>query len=504
MKHRFLLAFMLYLVPMWVNAGVLSNLDDLFLSNSTAPTSISTKDRSGIFAGSLYMRAPSQSINLVAFDPPRLDAGCGGIDLYGGSFTFINSQQLIQIFREVAANAAGLAFKAAISAISPSLDKLITEFQTLMQNLNNLAKNSCQISQAIVDKTKSVLNSAVNGDGSVAGVSQGLFSDQIAGLTSYLANANTYFKKGGEINPQAGNSAIKAALASGSAGIMGLPGIPNVDGSTDDSSNPNSLNNRLIISLLGYEIAGVPCSKAAQDGTPDSTTTPANSTIGQVVCSGPSTITLDDLVKGGGPGSTRPGTPLDLYTCVNPAGSGTPNGGFDPQVCTQMKKDNFTYEGIAGWVNTSLFGTADPSAQPTADSIVGKLNSGSSVDVSGTSTASTALTATQNQFIHQSGIPFIPLLTKTSNPAMRIAIAQQMAPYITHCIAARIGEVLYKGANGIQDSTGYTLSRDQKLAIESLRLDYMDQQKLCTQSDRFERVLQTLNAATKLRAGSNR
>ena len=504
MKHRFLLAFILFLIPMWVNAGVLSNLDDLFLSNSTASTRISTKDRSGVFAGSFYMRAPSQSINLIAFDPPRVDAGCGGIDLYGGSFTFINSQQLIQIFREVAANASGLAFKAAISAISPSLDKLITEFQTLMQNLNNLSKNSCQLAGMIVDHTSKVLNNAVNGDGSVGGVNQGFFSDQIGGLTSYLANANQYFAKNGEINPKSGNQAVKAAIASGSAGIMGLPGIPNVDGSTDNSSDPNSLNNRLIISLLGYNIAGVPCSKSSQNGTPDNTTQPANSTIGQVTCSGPSTITLDDLVKGGGPSSTRPGTPLNLYTCVNPTGSGTPNGGFDPQICTQMKLDNFSYEGIAGWVNSSLFGTPDPSAQPTTTSILGKLNSGSSVDVSGTSIAATALTATQIQFMQQSGIPFIPLLTKTSNPAMRIAIAQQLVPYITDCVAATVGEVLYKGANGIQNATGYELTHDQKRAIELLRQGYMNRQNLCTHSDRFEKVLQTLNAATKVRAGSNR
>ncbi len=504
MKHRILLVFILFFAPMWVNAGVLSNLDDLFLSNSTAPTSISTKDRSGVFAGSFYIRAPSQSVNLVAFDPPRLDAGCGGVDLYGGSFSFINSQQLIQIFREVAANASGLAFKAAISAISPSLDKLITEFQTLMQNLNDLSKNSCQLAHMIIDPADKSLQNAVNGDGAVGGALQGLFSDQVSALSSYLTQANQYFAKQGEINPKSGNQIVKATVASGSSGIMGLPGIPNVDGSVDDSSNPNSLNNRLIISLLGYQISGVPCSKAAQDGTPDSTTTPGNSTIGQVTCSGPSTITLDDLVKGGGVGSTRPGTPLNLYTCVNPTGTGTPNGGFDPQICTQMKSSNFSYEGIAGWVNTSLFGTPDPSAQPTATSILGKLNSGSSVDVSGVSAAATALTASQIQFMQQSGIPFIPLLTKTSNPAMRVAIAQQMVPYITDCVAAQVGEVLYKGANGIQNATGYDLTQDQKQNIEKLRQGYMQRQNNCTNSDRFEKVLQTLNAATKIRAGNNR
>lgn len=137
--------------PLCAQAGIMGDLNSMFMSNSTAAGTMKTKDRVGIFAGSVSMRAPIKSVTIIAFDAPRLNAGCGGVDLFGGSFSFINSQQLVQIFRQVAANAAGLAFKAAIKAISPSLDALMTEFQALMQNLNNLAKNSCQMAHMIID-----------------------------------------------------------------------------------------------------------------------------------------------------------------------------------------------------------------------------------------------------------------------------------------------------------------------------------------------------------------
>ena len=503
MRHRF---FFLILLVFSINAkaGILGDMNTMFLSNTTAPSTISTQDRIGVFAGSLYMRSPVQSINLVSFDPPRIDAGCGGIDLYGGSFSFINSQQLVQIFRNVASNAAGLAFKAAIKAISPSLDSLITEFQTLMQNLNNLAKNSCQMAHMLVDPIDNSLSNAVNGSGNIAGSQNGLFSDAMAGLTSYLQNANSYFASQASYNPKSGNEIVKATVASGASAIMGLPGVANIDGTADNPSDPNALNNRLIVSLLGYKISGVPCSKQAQDGTPDTTTTAPNSTVGQVACTGPNTITLMDLVKGGGTGSVRPTTPLNLYTCVNPQGTGTTGGGFDPQICTSMQVSNFTYEGIEGWVNTTLFGSADISAQPTADSIVGIFNSGQSVNMSGAANGGNSLSASQIQFIHLVGVPFIPLMTRTNNPNTRLQIAQQLSPYITECVAAKMGEVLYRGANEIQNSTGYEIDKDQKHNLDDLRTDYLHYQYDCNNSGAFLRILQTLNAATRFNAGSNK
>jgi conjugative transfer pilus assembly protein TraH len=473
--------------PLCAQAGIMGDLNSMFMSNSTAAGTMKTKDRVGIFAGSVSMRAPIKSVTIIAFDAPRLNAGCGGVDLFGGSFSFINSQQLVQIFRQVAANAAGLAFKAAIKAISPSLDALMTEFQALMQNLNNLAKNSCQMAHMIIDPAEKSISNAVNGDGSVGASQKGMFSDAMGSLTGYLADANSYFKKQGEVNPKSGNRVMKAILASGATNILGLAGLGNQDGSSDDASNPNSLNNKILISFLGYEIDGVPCTTSNEDGAQDSGPVASNNNMGRISCKGTATLTLDSIVKGGGSGSIRASTPLTIYKCVNPSGSGVSNGGFDPQVCTQMQKENFNYQGIQGWVNQMLFGSVtagvvDPS------SIVGKINAGQTL----------AFTTTQIQFMKHAGLPLIPLLTKTSNTAARISMAERLGAYLSDCVAARFGEAIYKSANSVEYGHNHLLNEDIKKNIDLLRSDYMEKQNACIKDTTVLRIAQELTASATL------
>lgn len=487
MKLRLLAASLALAAPLLASAGIMADLNSMFMSNSTTSGKITTKDRVGMFGGSFSMRAPIQSVNIVAFDSPRVNAGCGGVDLYGGSFSFLNHQQLIDIFRKVAANAAGLAFKAAIKAISPSLDGLMTEFQTLMQNMNNLSKNTCQMAHLVVDKAERTISDAVGGAGSVGATQKGMFTDAMAGLQGYLGDANSYFQKAGEVNPRAGNSTVKAVVASGASNILGMAGLGNSDGSSDDATDPNSLNNRILISFLGYEVSGVPCSSTNQSDQQDSGPTASGSTPGRIQCRGPATLTLDDMVKGGGAGSIRTATPLTLYSCTNPSGAGVPNGGFDPQICTQMKKSNFNYQGIQGWVNQMLFGSVTVgTVDPT--SIVGKINSGDKIN----------FTTTQVQFMQQSGLPVIALLSKTSNPQYRISMAERLGSYLSDCVASRFGEALYKSATAVEYGNSHILNEDAKRNIESLKKDYMDKQTACIKDNTVLRIAQELSVAATL------
>jgi conjugative transfer pilus assembly protein TraH len=487
MKLRHIAASIALAFPLFANAGIMGDLNSMFMSNSTSSGKITTKDRVGMFGGSFSMRAPIKSVTIIAFDSPRVNAGCGGVDLYGGSFSFLNHQQLIDIFRKVAANAAGLAFKAAIKAISPSLDGLMTEFQTLMQNLNNLSKNTCQMAHLIVDKAERTISDAVGGAGNVGASQKGMFSDAMSGLQGYLSDANSYFSKAAEVNPRAGNSTVKAVIASGATNILGMAGLGNYDGSGDDATDPNSLNNRILISFLGYEISGVPCVTSNESGQQDTGPSASGSTPSKIQCRGPATLTLDDMVKGGGTGSIRASTPLTLYRCANPSGAGVPNGGFDPQICTQMQKTNFNYQGIQGWVNQMLFGsvtagTVDPS------SIVGKINGGQMF----------SFTTTQIQFMQQSGLPVIALLSKTSNPQYRVSMAERLGFYLSDCVAARFGEALYKSANSVEYGNSHILNEESKRNIENLRKDYMDRQTACVKDNTVLKIAQELSVSATL------
>jgi conjugative transfer pilus assembly protein TraH len=475
--------------------GIMGDLTQMFMSNSTSSGVISTPDRTGIFGGSIIARSPVQSINWVSFDPPRFDAGCGGIDLYGGSFSFINSSQLVTIFRQVASNAAGLAFKAAIKAISPTLDQLISDFQSLMQNLNNLSKNSCQMAHAIVDPLDNAIQNSVNGSGNIAAVNKGLFGDTFAALDSYVSNANAAILSYAKNNSKAGNGILKALTGTKAGDIMGMATVPNIDGSPEDASDPNSLNNRILVSMLGYEIAAIPCQQSNESGSANSTSGDPQD-IGNISCKGPSTIDLEDLIKGGGAGSANPQVPLKLYYCVNPSGAIPAGTSSDPQICTQMQRRDYNYVGVRGWVNNMLFG--NPIGDATAitnTSIVGAFNAGGSA----------ALTPAQIKFVQTARIPLFALFARSPTPEGRTVIAEKLSEHVVDCMGARIGEALYKSASYLKGSeTGYTLSKDILDRIDTVRSDYMAKMETCRKDLTVLHLVELANAATRLSASSNR
>ena len=503
-KRKILCLLVLVGLSGLAQAGILGDLTGMFMSNSTASGQFSTADRVGISGGSLTMRAPIQNVNLVSFDAPRIDAGCGGVDLYGGSFSFINGAQLEAIFKKVAANAAGLAFKAAIKAISPSLDALLTEFQTLLQKLNNLAKNTCSLAHTLTDPADKAITDALGGTGVAASVQNGQCTDAMGCLSSWMTSATSFLSKSGATNPKAGNQTMKGIIASGSSAMMGTANVANVDGSTDDPTNPNSLNNRILISMLGYRIVSIPCSNLNQNGTPNASqaSLPAGSNlvmgtsgnpngvsgVGTIFCNGPATITLDDLVKGGGAGSMHADTPLNLYYCVNPNGSDA-NAGVDPQICTSMQTQPFNYVGVEAWVNSNLFGATDP-ANMTPTSIVGLAVAG------GTYTPTTA----QIRFLQQANIPLIQIMNLTANPDTKISLAQRFIPKIINCVTASIGESIYKAAILVGKVDGYDLPDDVKTSTNKLRADYKSRQSLCENDLSLLHAAQEMNETSRLMA----
>jgi len=468
------------------NAGIMADMNSMFMSNTTAATTFSTSDRMGVFGASVSMRTPIQSVNLVSFDPPRLTAGCGGIDLFGGSFSFINGAALVSLFRNIASNAAGLAFKAAIQLISPSLSKLMTEFQSLLQAMNNLGKNSCSMAHLIVDPAAKSISDAIDGDGNTGTVENNGCSDAADCLSTYLSGATNYLNTVGRFNPRSGNQAVKAIIASGASGILGMAGLSNANGSTDDSSNPNSLNVQILLSFIGYSIDGVPCNQANEDGASTSTTSPTGSIGSRIDCKAPAILSLDDMVHGGGVGSPRPDIPLRIYTCLNPNGTGN-SSDTDQQPCTQMQTTTLDYQGIEGWVNNSLFGSNDGSA-PTDTSIVGMVNS----------QTSGKFTSAQNQFQHQAGMPVVALMSKITDPNARLDIANMLKQPIINCVAAQMGMALYKSANLIQANNSYQLGDEVKRNIEHLRKDYLDKEKLCLNDRSRLRVMQMIDLAARL------
>ena len=109
--------------PADLNAEMQAMFNDLgALGNVTAPGAFRGQAMNLYTGGSFMMRSPGRNYSLADVQLPSLRAGCGGIDLFGGSFSFINKQQFVALLRNIGSNAVGYAFKLALQSISPDID----------------------------------------------------------------------------------------------------------------------------------------------------------------------------------------------------------------------------------------------------------------------------------------------------------------------------------------------------------------------------------------------
>lgn len=141
-----------------VKSEMQSWFNELGVMGNVSPADVVRGQTSTVYTGgNLYMRTPVRSYQLASINPPSINAGCGGIDMFAGSFSFINSAQLTAMLRNVANNAVGYAFMTAVKSISPDLADALQYLQDQASKMNNLNLNSCQMAEGIVTAAASSL-----------------------------------------------------------------------------------------------------------------------------------------------------------------------------------------------------------------------------------------------------------------------------------------------------------------------------------------------------------
>ena len=183
LKRRLLAAILAMSVSVSAQANVQTSMQSWFndigaYGNVTGPSAYQGQTMNLYTGGSLYMRTPVKNYQLATISPSGFKAGCGGIDLFAGSFSFINKEQLTALLRNIANNAIGYAFMMAVKSISPDLADLMQYLQDQISKINNLNINSCQAAEGMVAAIGSTLTDKTQEkEGKVAGASLNLFSD---------------------------------------------------------------------------------------------------------------------------------------------------------------------------------------------------------------------------------------------------------------------------------------------------------------------------------------
>lgn len=121
-----------------------------FDSNMTTPSVWQGQAAGYASGGSLYARTSVRQVQLMSMTLPDINAGCGGIDAYLGSFSFINGEQMQRFVKQIMSNAAGYFFDLALQTTVPELKDAKDFIQKMASDINSMNMSSCQAAQGIV------------------------------------------------------------------------------------------------------------------------------------------------------------------------------------------------------------------------------------------------------------------------------------------------------------------------------------------------------------------
>jgi conjugative transfer pilus assembly protein TraH len=100
--------------------------------------------------GGITVRGKIINSKPVSISLPSFDAGCGGIDIFNGGFTFINHQQLVETLKSIGSSAMGYAFLLGLETVSPQVSGVIKNLQNWSNQVNALNINSCEAAKFAV------------------------------------------------------------------------------------------------------------------------------------------------------------------------------------------------------------------------------------------------------------------------------------------------------------------------------------------------------------------
>ena len=151
--------------------------------SGSSPSYINGQERGYFSGGNFSMRWQDKTDYPITVTPPHIKSGCGGIDVFMGGFSFMNSDYLVKKLQSILTNAAGVAFDLALKTECEMCSNTIKNMEALSDTLNNLQMNECAAGKSLVgiladkdgfssmDAMKSKLGTAINYDKLSSGVS---------------------------------------------------------------------------------------------------------------------------------------------------------------------------------------------------------------------------------------------------------------------------------------------------------------------------------------------
>ncbi|CAM4390678.1 MAG: hypothetical protein LEGION0398_MBIBDBAK_00166 [Legionellaceae bacterium] len=250
-----------------VNSDLNNYFNNLGLdANVTSPQAYQGQQAGYYTGGSLFARSSVRDIQMANIQLPSYSAGCGGIDLFSGGFSFVNTDALIDMMKNVLNNSTGYAFNLAMESATPEIANTMKYIMDMANKVNQANINSCETSAALVGSIWPKTHEAQRHVCADIGTNKGIFKDYAAsrqacgsGQMGEILEKGARDDKYKNLVLDNGNLAWKAILQNGflqqdkelAALFMSLSGsiIISKNGNNDDA--PNQI--RILASLTHRE-----------------------------------------------------------------------------------------------------------------------------------------------------------------------------------------------------------------------------------------------------------
>lgn len=119
-------------------------------STGSSPGYFEGQQRGYYSGGSFSGRWPSTADYPVTIEAPRVKSGCGGIDVFMGGFSFMNTDYLVNKLQSILTNAPAVAFDLGLKTLCEQCSNSIKNFEALADNLNSMQLSECGAAKELV------------------------------------------------------------------------------------------------------------------------------------------------------------------------------------------------------------------------------------------------------------------------------------------------------------------------------------------------------------------
>ncbi|MBP9777644.1 MAG: conjugal transfer protein TraH [Rickettsiaceae bacterium] len=162
-------------------AGIQNDLQKAFDAmdfNANVSSAYNAQSAGHYSGGSIYARSAIRNQQMAYVNLPKVSAGCGGIDMYAGGFSFITANEAKTLAKNIMSDSVSYGFQLALETVSPLISNTMKDLSRKITDFTNRSINSCEAAVGLVGSVFPKTDEAQrNVCQSVSNTDKGLFAD---------------------------------------------------------------------------------------------------------------------------------------------------------------------------------------------------------------------------------------------------------------------------------------------------------------------------------------